>query len=141
LLALQQEGPVEKQLGKFSAEAYAVLRIVAGLLLACHGAQKLFGVFHAPGAPGGPVRLLTLMGLAGVIELVGGVLIALGLLTAYAAFVVSGLMAVAYFMTHFPQGFWPILNRGELAVVYCFLFLFIATNGSGRWSVSSVTGR
>lgn len=135
------EGPMERHLRKFSDEAYALLRIVSGLLLACHGAQKLFGVLHSPGEPQSPVQLLSLMGLAGVIEFLGGLLIAIGLASDYAAFVASGQMAVAYFMVHFPQSFWPIRNRGELAVVFCFLFLYVATHGPGKWSVSELLRR
>jgi putative oxidoreductase len=78
---------------------------------------------------------------AGVIELVGGVLVAVGLATSYAAFVASGEMAAAYFMVHAPQGFWPLQNKGELAVVYCFVFLYVATQGSGSWSLDRVLGR
>lgn len=132
---------MERHLGRFAPEAYAVLRIVSGLLLACHGAQKLFGVFRSPGEPMGPVQYLSLMGLAGVLELVGGLLVALGLASGTAAFVLSGLMAVAYFKVHFPQGFWPIRNHGELAVVYCFLFLYLAAHGPGKWSVASASKR
>ena len=113
---------MERALGKFAPHLYALLRIVAGLLFACHGAQKLLGIFGGVGGqPGGTVALLSLMGLAGVIELVGGLLIALGILTSYTAFIASGQMASAYFMGHFPRGFWPIQNDGELAVLYCFL--------------------
>jgi len=75
------------------------------------------------------------MGIGGLIELVGGVLIALGIFTSIAAFIASGEMAVAYFMAHFKDGFWPIQNKGELAVLYCFVFLYIAMRGSGRWGV------
>ena len=78
---------------------------------------------------------------AGVIEFVGGGLVALGLFAGYAAFVTSGLMAVAYFMAHAPRGFWPIVNRGELAVVYCFVFLYVASKGSGRLSVDALAGK
>lgn len=88
-----------------------------------------------------PVSLFSLMGVAGLIEFVGGLCIALGLLASYAAFVASGEMAVAYFTQHFPRGFWPIQNGGELAVLYCFVFLFIAARGAGRWSVSRVLVR
>ena len=118
-----------------SDKFFAVLRIVAGLLFACHGAQKLFGWFGGQGGSGGTVELASLMGLAGVIELVCGLLIATGTLTGPAAFLASGEMAVAYFKVHFPSGFWPILNHGELAVVYSFLFLYIAARGAGPWSV------
>lgn len=118
--------------------AYAAMRIVAGAAFAQHGAQKLFGVFGGMG--GAPVEWLSLMGLAGAIELCGGVLVAVGLLTRYAAFVSSGLMAAAYFMAHASQGFWPIENRGELAMLFCFLFLYIATRGSGPLSLDRSRG-
>ena len=120
-----------------TSRIYAVLRIVSGLLFACHGAQKVFGVLGGTGGSGEATQLLSLHGVAGVIELVGGILIAIGLLTRYAAFISSGQMAVAYFMVHAPGGFWPIQNRGELAILYCFLFLYIAANGTGSWGVQS----
>ncbi len=116
---------------------YAVLRIISGLLFACHGAQKVFGVLGGAGGSGNAATLLSLFGAAGVIELVGGILIAIGFLTRYAAFISSGQMAVAYFMAHASKAFWPIQNGGELAVLYCFLFLFIAASGTGTWGVQS----
>lgn len=123
---------MERVLGKFAPLLYALLRIITGLLFACHGAQKLFGVFGGVGGQAGAtVPLFSLMGLVGLIELAGGLLIALGVLTSYAAFVASGEMAFAYFTRHFPHSFWPIQNEGELAVLYCFLFLYIAANGTG----------
>ena len=116
--------------------AYAALRVVSGFLFLCHGAQKLFGVL------GGTQRdLFSLIGLAGLIEFVGGLLLIVGFMTGITAFICSGQMAVAYFMAHFLQSpeanpsIWPIENRGELAVLYCFLFLFIAMKGAGKWSV------
>jgi putative oxidoreductase len=112
------------------------MRIVVGLLFALHGAQKLFGVLG-----GTKVPLVSLYGAAGVIEFFGGLLIALGLLGSWAAFVASGEMAAAYFMGHFPKGFWPIQNGGELALLYCFVFLYIATRGSGVWSVDAAFAR
>ena len=119
---------------KYAPYLYVLLRVVAGLLFACRGAQKLFGVFGGIGGqPGTSMPLFSLMGLAGGIELVGGLLIALGVLTSFVAFIASGEMAFAYFMQHFPRGFWPIQNGGELAVLYCFLFLYIAANGAGMW--------
>ena len=110
--------------------AHNALRVVAGLLFAQHGAQKLFGVLE-----GNQAELMSLMGLAGIIEFFGGLLIAVGLFTRPVAFLACGQMAVAYFMVHVPQGFWPILNRGELAAFYCFTWLFFFTHGPGRHSV------
>ncbi|PJJ47808.1 DoxX family protein [Hymenobacter chitinivorans] len=120
----------------YASYAYALLRIVVGLLFAMHGSQKLLGF---PG-DGSTVPLASLMGVAGIIELVGGLLIMLGLFTRPAAFLASGTMAVAYFMAHFPKHPLPIINQGELAVVYCFVFLFIAAYGSGIWSLDSLRG-
>ena len=122
---------MNKVLGKFSPKIYALLRIVAGFLIACHGAQKLFGALGGEAKP-----IASLMGVAGVIELFGGLLIALGLWASWAAFIASGEMAVGYFMVHAGQGFWPIQNHGELAVIYCFVFLYIASHGAGAWSVA-----
>jgi putative oxidoreductase len=124
---------MNRWLGKYSEPLYGVMRLVIGLLFACHGAQKLFGVLGGQSQISNPM-LFT----AGVIEFAGGLLVALGLWTSYAAFVASGEMAVAYFMKHAPGGFWPILNKGELAVLYCFIFLFIASRGSGSWSVDAI---
>jgi putative oxidoreductase len=127
---------MERMLGGVAPYVYALMRIIVGLLFACHGAQKLFGVLGGfGGQPGMTAPLFSLMGLAGLIEFVGGLLIAFGVLASYAAFIASGEMAVAYFMQHFPRGFWPIQNGGELAVVYCFVFLFIASTGAGRLSL------
>ncbi len=108
------------------------MRIVLGLMFACHGAQKLFGMFGGKGGAQG----MTLVG--GIIELACGFLIALGLLTRPAAFLASGMMAVAYFMAHFPGGLLPIVNKGELAVVYCFTFLYIFARGGGLLSLDSI---
>ena len=121
---------------------YALMRIVLGLLFACHGAQKLFGVLGGVGEePGATVALFSLMGLAGVIELAGGLLIAVGWFTHIAAFLASGQMAAAYFMSHAPRGFWPLQNGGEIAVVYCFVFLYIAAQGAGVLSIYSMRNR
>jgi putative oxidoreductase len=127
-------------LGRYTETTYALLRIVAGFLFSLHGAQKVFGCFGGPGGDGQGVPLASQMGVAGLIELVCGVLILVGLLTAWAAFLASGEMAVAYFMAHAPQGFWPILNGGELAALYAFLFLFIAARGSGKLSLDGALG-
>lgn len=128
---------MQQFLGKYSSCLYATLRVIAGLMFAMHGSQKLFAW------PGGnaAVPLASQMGVAGVIELVGGLLIAFGFLTSYAAFIASGEMAAAYFKAHAPQGALPLLNRGELAVVYCFLFLYIASQGAGGWSVDAMMQR
>lgn len=118
-------------LAPLSPYFYAALRIVAGLLFAQHGVQKLFGWLGGSG----PVPWASQMALAGVVETVGGLLIALGAFTSPVAFVASGQMAVAYVQAHLPRGFWPIQNGGELAALYCVVFLYIASRGSGRWSL------
>lgn len=125
-----------KALERFEPQAYAVLRIVAGALFAFHGVQKVFGwLGHAM-----PVGSQLWIG--GMIELVGGALIAIGLLTRWAALLASGTMAVAYFQFHWKLNFdgyqWlPAINKGELAVIYCFVFLLIALRGPGIWSVDA----
>lgn len=123
----------------FAPRLLSVLRIVAAVIFLAHGTQKLFAVPGAPGAS--PVPLASLIGAAGVIETVGGILMLLGLLTRPVAFVLSGEMAVAYFLTHAPQGFWPILNRGELAVLFCFLWLYFSAAGPGPWSLDALRKR
>jgi putative oxidoreductase len=126
---------MEKVLGTFAPQLYALMRIVVGLLFASHGAQKLFGVFEGEQFPP-----FSLMGLAGVIECFGGLLIAGGFMAGLVAFIASGEMAAAYFMGHFPKSFWPIVNEGELAVFFCFVFLYMASQGSGVWSVDRARG-
>jgi putative oxidoreductase len=124
---------MQKVLGRFAPYFYAALRIVAGLAFAQHGAQKLFGVLG-----GQAVELTSQRGLAGIIEFVGGIMISLGLFTSPVAFVASGEMAYAYFTAHAPRGFWPIQNGGELAVLYCFIFLYLCAVGSGKLSIDSI---
>jgi len=124
---------MERWLGKYAEFVYAVMRIVIGMLFACHGAQKLFGVLGGESQLSNP-----LIATAGVIEFIGGVLVGIGLFAGYAAFLASGTMAVAYFMAHASGGFWPIVNHGEMAVLYCFVFLYIAAKGSGRLSVDAL---
>lgn len=125
---------MDKFIGKYSPYIYAILRIVAGLMFTMHGSQKLFGI------PGNkpPLPLASLLGVGGAIELNSRLMIALGLLAGYAAFIASSEMAAAYFITHASQGFLPIVNHGELAVLYCFLFLYIAARGSGVWSLDAL---
>jgi len=124
---------MQRWLGRWSDHIYALLRFVGGALFACHGAQKLFGVLGAQREIRDPEGLV-----AGLIEFFGGVLIATGLLASPAAFLASGEMAVAYFKAHASRAFWPILNRGELAVLYCFLFLYVSARGSGAISIDAL---
>jgi putative oxidoreductase len=121
---------MERALAPLAPHTYALLRIVAGLLFISHGGQKLFGWFGGQAVP-----VSSLFGVAGVIELILGALITIGLLTSYAAFIASGEMAAAYFIGHFPTSFWPLENQGEPAVLFCFLFLHVASRGAGIWSV------
>ena len=121
-------------MSKYSAHCYALMRIVIGFLFMWHGSQKLFG-FPA-GMP--PVAPPFITYGAGSIELVGGILVMIGLFTHLAAFICSGEMAFAYWMVHGPNAFLPIQNKGELAVAYCFVFLCIAAMGGGIWSVDSL---
>ena len=125
-----------KQFEKFADHAYALLRIMTGFMFAFHGAQIILRVF-AEGFPPAPVGSQLWFG--GLIELIGGLLVMVGFQTRWAAFLCSGTMAVAYFQFHwkfaFDSGFFPAINQGELAVVYCFVFLLLACSGSGRWAV------
>ena len=116
--------------GSFADVTLSLLRLVGGFLFMQHGAQKLFGVLGREES----VELVSRMGLAGGLEFFGGLAILLGIYTRPVAFILSGEMAVAYFIQHFPQGFWPIMNRGELAALYCFLFLFFVAVGGGSYS-------
>ena len=118
---------------QWSPQLLGLLRIVAGLLFLLHGTQKLFG-FPAAMEPEQP-SLLSLLGAAGLIEFLGGLLITIGLFTRLVAFILAGEMAFAYFIGHAPTGFWPTLNQGEVAVLYCFVFLYFAAAGAGAWSV------
>ncbi len=117
----------------FNPQCYAVMRIVVGFLFLWHGVQKLFG--FPVGMPPGVPAFITYI--AGPIELFGGTLIMIGLFTRWSAFIASGLMAFAYWMAHGTKALLPLVNNGELAVLYCFIFLFISTQGSGIWSVDA----
>ena len=117
----------------WSPHLLSVLRIVVALLFILHGTAKLFGV----PAGGGPVPLASKLGVAGVLEVVGGALLLLGLFTRPVAFVLSGEMAVAYFTAHAPRGLIPMANGGEVAVLFCFVFLYLAAAGGGAWSVDA----
>jgi putative oxidoreductase len=116
----------------------SILRIMTALLFMEHGAQKLLGF---PASPNPGPALLSLLGLAGVLELFGGALVALGLFTRPVAFVLSGEMAFAYFIGHAPQGFFPVLNGGDAAILYCFVFLYLAVVGAGVWSLDAMRDR
>lgn len=122
-----------KFLDNYQEHTYALLRIVAGFLFFWHGTIKLFN--YPLVYPYGPLTTLTTA--AGIIELVGGALIIIGLLTRPAAFICSGTMAVAYWMAHGMKSFFPIINNGELAALYCFTFLYIAARGAGIWSIDN----
>lgn len=121
-------------LGRYSSYAYAIFRIVFGFMFMLHGTQKMLG--WPPSERGGELAGLVLV--AAIIELVGGFMIMVGLYSSFAAFLASGTMAVAYFMVHQSRGALPIQNGGELAVAYCFAFLYIAAHGSGVWSVDGL---
>lgn len=112
-----------------------VLRIIAGFLFAAHGSQK---VFNIPAGEHGGVELFSFMGFAGALEFIGGILLIIGLFTRVTTFILSGMMAVAYFMAHAPAGFLPIVNKGELAVIYSFLFLFFSAAGGGSFSLDEL---
>jgi len=118
-------------LGNWRPQALAVLRIIIALLFLAHGTAKLLGFPDLGFSP----ALMSLPWIAGVLEIVGGILLVLGLFTRLVAFVLCGEMAVAYFMAHAPQGIFPIENGGELAVLYCFIFLYFVFSGPGAWSV------
>src|SRR5918996_5276382 len=120
---------------RWSGPLLSVLRIIAAFLFIAHGTQKLFAWPTAE--PQETAPLLSLMGLAGVLETFGGLLLLLGLFTRPVAFLLAGEMAVAYFKAHAPRGLWPILNNGEVAVLYCFLFLYLAAVGGGPWSLDA----
>ena len=123
-------------LTRFADPVYCLMRLIVGLNFASHGGQLLFGMFG--GMPGSDKPLLQL---CGWVALVGGFLVAFGLLTRLAAFFASGTMAVAYFMVHAPHSLFPIVNEGELAVLYCWVFLFILFHGPGRWSIDALIGK
>jgi len=123
-------------IGRYSNYIYSVLRIVSGFMLFWHGSQKLFGFPASASASG---ELAPVMAIGGGIELIGGLMIMFGLFAGLAAFISSGMMAVAYFGWHFStQAILPLQNKGELAALYCFVFLYIAARGSGVWSIDSI---
>ena len=120
---------------RYAPTTYALFRIVFGFLFLCNGLQKTMGMFGGQVPP-----LMSMQGAAGVVETVGGLLIMIGFLTRYAAFIASGEMAVAYFLIHQPMGPLPIVNNGQLSVLFCFAFLYIASRGAGKLSVDGAMG-
>ena len=121
---------------RYASTIYAIVRIVFGFLFLVHGLQKLFGMFD-----GTVVPLGSLLGVAAMVELIGGILIIVGLFTRLAAFIASGQMAAAYFIAHLPQAFWPVQNNGESAVLFCFAFLYLAVRGAGSLSVDGLRSK
>ena len=126
-------------LSRYQPHLLGILRIVAGLLFLSHGLVKLIG--FPPGAPPGMQDPLSFFGIAGIIEIVTGVLITLGFFTRPAAFIAAGEMAVGYWMVHAPQGFYPAANQGDAAILYCFLFLYLSAAGPGAFSVDGRRAR
>jgi putative oxidoreductase len=127
--------------GDWSGYLQSLLRLVAGLLFFCHGVQKWFGLFGGLGGHGATAAMWSQLWVAGVLETVGGILLMLGLFTRPIAFLLCGEMAVAYFRQHFPRAFWPIQNGGELAVLFCFLFLYLFAAGPGPISLDRMIRR
>lgn len=123
----------------WSGPLLSILRVMTGLLFLAHGTAKLLQWPAVEMFKDG-VPIASLFGIGGIIEIVGGILIVIGLFTRLTAFILSGMMTVAYFMFHAPAGFYPILNGGELAVLYCFVFLYLAAAGPGPWSVDAKRG-
>jgi putative oxidoreductase len=130
------QGPIPR---RWAPHLVSVLRVVAALLFMAHGTQKLFA--WPTDDPQEVAPLFSLMGVAGTLEVFGGLMLLLGLFTRPVAFVLAGEMAVAYFKAHAPRDLWPILNGGELSVLYCFLFLYLAAVGGGRWSLDAARGK
>lgn len=129
-------------MARYEQAALTLLRVGSGLMLMQHGVQKLFGWLGGYGpAGGGSVPLVSQLGLAGVLEIVGGFMVAVGLFTRPAAFILSGMLAVGYFQVHAPHGFFPAVNFGEQAALYCFVFFFLSARGAGPYSVDGAMER
>jgi putative oxidoreductase len=124
---------IKSFVAKWTPGVQSILRIIIALLFMEHGAQKLFGLPVA--MEGFTLSLFSLLGLAAILEFFGGLLLLLGLFTRPVAFILSGQMAAAYFIAHAPKSFWPVVNQGELAIVYCFVFFYLAFAGGGPWSL------
>src|SRR5262245_45614113 len=135
---LQGDKTMDSFLQSWSPRVLSVLRIMTGLLFLQHGTAKLLGFPKVPDFVN--LQLASLIGVSGILELVGGALIVIGLFTRVTAFVLSGMMAVAYFLAHASQHFFPLINQGELAILYCFVFLYFVFAGGGAWSVDAARG-
>jgi putative oxidoreductase len=135
---LQEECLSQNALAGLEPYARSILRIIVGFTFMVHGSPKILGVLGGLGGKGATAPAFTLFWFAGVIEVFGGALLLLGLFTPAVALLASGEMAVAYFKAHFPNGFWPVRNGGELAVVYCFVFLYLFVAGAGPLSLDRV---
>jgi putative oxidoreductase len=131
----------QKTAGSLADYTRALLRIVVAFLFCCHGAQKLFGAFGGLGGHGAKAQAFSFIWVAGVLEFFGGLLIGVGLGTRIVAFILCGEMAVAYFRQHLPGGLFPIKNGGELAVLYCFIYLYFVTAGPGAFSLDGLRGK
>jgi putative oxidoreductase len=128
-------------MSRYEEATLALLRVMAGLLFIEHGVQKLFGLLPTPGQPARIAETFSRSWFAGVLELTLGPLFVLGLCTRWCAFVLAGEMAFAYFLVHAPRGFWPIVTRGELPALYCFVFFYFAARGGGRYSLDALLAR
>jgi putative oxidoreductase len=126
-------------LSRWSPQLLSVLRIVTAVLFFAHGSAKIFGFPHVEMLAGVPIG--SLYGIAGIIEIIAGVLLTIGLFSRLVAFIAAGEMAIAYFHTHAPQNFHPLLNGGEPAILFCFIFLYLAAAGPGPWSVDATRGK
>jgi putative oxidoreductase len=126
-------------LSRWSPQLLSVLRIVTALLFFAHGSAKLFGFPHVEMLAGVPIG--SLYGIAGIIEIIAGILLTIGLFSRLVAFIAAGEMAIAYFHTHAPQNFHPLLNGGEAAILFCFIFLYVAAAGPGPWSIDATRGK
>jgi putative oxidoreductase len=124
------------ELALWTPRMRGALRIMTALLFLHHGTSKLFGFPHMPAFDG--LKLVSLIGIAGLLELVGGALLLVGLFTRPVAFVLAGMMAVAYFLAHAPRDFFPLVNQGEAAILYCFVFLYLSVAGPGAWSLDGL---
>ena len=133
------ESQCEVQCKAWTPRILGLLRIITGFLFLQHGTAKLMGMPHI--AMFDNLQIVSLMGLAGILELGGGLLILVGLYTRVTAFILSGMMAVAYFMAHAPHSFLPILNQGELAIMFCFVFLYLSVAGGGAYSVDGLRSK